>query len=196
MRVLIIGGGTVGSLLIKNLRENAKITVIERDMHRCEWLAQRYEGVEVINAKAEDTDELNEVGIDNFDIIFVVTGNQGVNIVTSLYLKHNGAKRIICKLNTPNYIEMLDEIGIESICEDIVTAQEFIRKSFSPILSKLVSSKMALEEIENIYASATARDLVEEGIYPLVILREEVVFFPDLDEKILEGDRLFRLKHV
>ena len=194
MKVLIIGGGTVGVLLIEKLRRKAKITVVEKDRLRCEKLAEKYEDIEVVNSKAEDTDALNELNIHEFDIAFVVTGNQSVNIVSSLYLKHLGAQKIISKLSTPNYIEMLENMKIETVCEDVVTADEFIRKAFSPELSKLLASNIKLENIKNEFVGLSVKDVVERGFYPVVLLRENSVYIPSIDEVIREDDELFLLK--
>ncbi len=194
MNILIIGGGTVGLLLIEKLKEKSKITVVERDMHQCEKIAEKYENVEVVNSKAEDTDSLESLKIDKYDMVFVVTGNQSANIVASLYLKHINAKRIICKLSTPNYIEMLNDMGIETVCEDVVTADELIRKAFSPDFLRFISSGVKLEKINNEFSGLAVVDVLQKGVYPLVMVRKGVIHIPRLDEIIEPEDELFLLK--
>ena len=194
MKILIVGGGTVGVLLIEKLMDSAQLIVVERDLERCEKLSEKYESLEVIHAKAEDTDFLMQLDIKKFDIIFVVTGNQSVNIVSSLYLKHIGANKIVCKLNTPNYIEMLNNMSIETVCEDVVTADELIRRAFNPALSKLFSSEIKLEKVENNYVGFSVQELLRKNIWPVIIERGETIYIPSNDEVVREEDILYILK--
>ncbi len=194
MRILIIGGGTVGTLLINKLRKvKPKITVIEKDIRRCEKIAEKYEEVEVINGKAEDTELLSSLDVEKFDLVFVVTGNQGTNIISSIYLNHINAKRIICKLNTPSYIPVLENMGIETVCEDVVTSEQLMIKSFSPSVSMLFSSDIILEEIENY--GEKVKEVIEKEKYPVILITQDnKIKIPRIDEKISEKDKVFILK--
>jgi len=79
-KLVIVGGGNIGSLLAERLSTNKDMSVkiIEYNKARAEHIATRLEGVTVINGNALDRDIMQEAGIENTETILAVTDDDEV----------------------------------------------------------------------------------------------------------------------
>ena len=191
MRILIIGGGKVAEYLLR-LLEGSNITVVEKNRERCEYLAEKYENVNILHSKAEDTDVLESLGISDFDVVFVVTGQESVNIATSFYLRHMGAKSIYCRLSNERYKEVLEEVGIAVVSENSTLAEMFVMRAFEPEKLKILSF-LAVERRQAPEGKSVG-ELIKEGFYPLLLLRKGELIVPSLDEQLSSEDEILLLR--
>ena len=83
--VAIIGGGTVGFMLAKNLETlKIKTKIIERNYPRCEYLAQELKNTLIIHGDGTDLKLLDEEEIGSADVVISVTNNDEKNLLCSL----------------------------------------------------------------------------------------------------------------
>ena len=74
-KVMVIGGGKTGLYLSKKLSEfGVSVKVIERNMDRCRYLAEKLEDVMILNGDGTDKQLLEEESIADMDGFVTATG--------------------------------------------------------------------------------------------------------------------------
>ncbi|MGB4267656.1 MAG: Trk system potassium transporter TrkA [Spirochaetota bacterium] len=113
-RIVIIGGGRVGSLACEYLiRTGRKITVVETDYERCKFLADKFPDALILNADISDESVFHEEEIAKHDLIVTVTDNQELNMLISLYAKSMGIKRSIALVTNSSYLTIASRLDID-----------------------------------------------------------------------------------
>lgn len=112
--VFIVGGGTIGHLVARQM-EQKKINVrlVDLKTERCEFLSEQLEDTVVLNCDGLEAQDLLDEGIDQADLVISVTNSDTTNILSSLLAKHHGAKKCITHINSPGFIPMLGKLGID-----------------------------------------------------------------------------------
>lgn len=115
-KVLIVGGGNVGSLLARAL-DNKKFhtRLIDNDAARCADLSETLDRVIVLNGDGTDQDLLNEENVGDLDMVISVTGDEEMNILSCLLAKNLGARKTITRINKFAYIPLIQPIGIDHL---------------------------------------------------------------------------------
>ncbi|MFC2163280.1 potassium channel family protein [Candidatus Altiarchaeota archaeon] len=112
MKVLIIGGGTMGRHIAMNLPEH-EITVIEMNENKAHRIESELK-VKVIKGDASKLYVLKKAEYDKSDAIIAVTSNDEVNLFLALLAKKRG-KEAVARVKEPEYIPLFKELGIENI---------------------------------------------------------------------------------
>jgi trk system potassium uptake protein TrkA len=113
-QVFIIGGGTIGYLVAREM-EQKKINVrlVEKDPARCQFLSEQLENTVVLNSDGLEAQDLLDEGIDQAELVIAVTNSDTTNILSSLLAKHHGAKKCITHITNPGFTPMLGKLGID-----------------------------------------------------------------------------------
>ena len=113
-RVMIAGGGNIGSRLAEAIDGEYQVKLIERSYSRCRELSEKLNHVIVLYGNASDTDLLTSENIEGTDVFCALTNNDEVNIMTAMLAKRLGAHKVITLITNPAYIDLLqgDEIDI------------------------------------------------------------------------------------
>jgi trk system potassium uptake protein len=126
--IMIVGGGTVGTLTAKNLEKDYKLKMVEIDPDRALRLADELRDTMIINGDAHDVALLEKENIKNMDAVIAVTNNSETNILTCLIAKKHGVKKTIALVENLNFIEISQNIGIDTIInKKLATASYIIR---------------------------------------------------------------------
>ncbi len=126
--IMIVGGGTVGTLTAKNLQKKYKLKLFELNQERSNRLADELKNTMVINGDAHDVALLEKENIRSMDAVIAVTNNTETNILTSLLAKKYGVRKTIALVENLNYIEISQNIGIDTIInKKLATASYIIR---------------------------------------------------------------------
>ena len=137
--VMIVGGGRIGRKLALNLEHQMNIRLIEIDMERCNVLADLLEDTLIINGDARNFNLLQDEGIRNMDAFVAVTDDSETNIFTCLLAKKFGVRKIIPLVENVDYIDISQNIGIETIInKKLITASYIVRWTMGP---EVISSK-------------------------------------------------------
>ena len=122
-QVMIIGGGRIAVYLTRLLLESGmSVTVVEKDRARCETLCDLVPDAHIVCGDATRGDVLLEDGLSSADAFVALTGEDGDNIVTSLYAKSCAVGKIVAKVNREHFSEILENSGLDSI----VTPKEVV----------------------------------------------------------------------
>lgn len=119
MKIVIIGLGTIGRTILRNLSgEGHTITIIDEDKNKVESLIERYDVSGVVGNGA-CIDIQKEAGIETADLAIVLTGSDELNVFACLVAKKNGVRNTIARVRNPDYrtqiMAMREDLGIAMI---------------------------------------------------------------------------------
>ena len=201
---MIMGGGRIAVYLTTLLQESGmSVTVIERDRARCDALCDLIPAATVICGDATKSDVLQEEGIRAADAFVALTGDDGDNIVTSMYAGRCQVGTIVTKVNREHFTDILESSGLDCIVspKDLIAQQlaRYVRAMSNSVgssmetLYKLADGKAeALEfTVGDDFACAgqTLRELrLKPGVLICAIIRGSRSIIPDGSTQILAGD--------
>ncbi len=113
--ILIIGGSRIGKKTAKELENHFNIKLIEQNKNKAIELADELTNTLVINGDGRDLQLLMEEDINKIDAVITVTDNSETNILLSLLAKQMGVKNTIAEIENIDFIELAENIGIDTI---------------------------------------------------------------------------------
>lgn len=87
-RVMIVGGGLVGSRVAELLGKTVQVKLIEKDENRAEELSFKLKNTEVLHGDGTDLNVLESAGLLDMDTFITATSENETNIMSSLLAKH------------------------------------------------------------------------------------------------------------
>ena len=113
-RIMIAGGGNIGSRLAEAIDSEYQVKLIETSYSRCRELSEKLKNTIVLHGNASSTELLTAENIEGTDVFCALTNNDEVNIMTAMLAKRMGARKVITLITNPAYIDLLqgDEIDI------------------------------------------------------------------------------------
>lgn len=207
MKVLIVGGGIVGSFLAKILREKNEVTVVELSLDRAKTLEDELANVRII---AEDGCEpwvLELAQVKKTDLVVAVTGDDEDNLVVSYLSKFEyDVPQVISRVNNPVNrwlftrawgvdVEVSTPDIIAKIIEEETTLGEVVT------VMKLQSSDVGLLEITvPPEAQALHKKLSELTLPPetliVTVVRGDEMLIPKADTVFQEGDKVLAITNI
>lgn len=199
-RVLIIGGGRIGTRLALLLEEKSIYTkIIEKRPEQCNILADRMNKAVVLCGDGSDQGLLNEENIQDMDVVITLTSDEETNILTSLLAKRMGAHKTITKIDKFSYFPLMTAIGLEQVVSprlsSINTILQHIRRG--KVLSA-ISLKGEQAEVMEAIALETS-DIVGTPLRKIAfpkdallagIIHKEKIIIPSGDSVIEPEDRI------
>ncbi len=203
-RVIIMGGGRIAVYLARMLLESGMtVTIIERSRERCDRLCDLVPKVRVICGDATRRDVLLEEGLLNADAFVAVTGDDGDNIITSLYAQSCQVGKIVTKVNREHFSEILESSGLESVVapKNLVTQQlaRYVRAMSNSLgssietLYRLADGKVEALEFkvreDAACLNVPLKDLkLKPNILLSAVIRGSRSLLPDGNTRLLAGD--------
>jgi trk system potassium uptake protein TrkA len=197
--VMIMGGSRIGRKTAKALEGKFNVKLLEVNKERSFKLADYLDKTLVVNADGTDMDVLIEEGIKNMDAFVSVTDNSETNILTCTIAKKFGVKKTIAEIENIEYIQIADNMGVDSVINKKLIAASHI---FSHTMSADVSTVQCLsstdaEALEFIVheGSAILKDKLRYLKFPkdaLVggVIRENISFIAKGDTEFIPDDRV------
>ena len=123
---MLMGGSRTAVYLARLLLEaGIRVTVVEKDRERCDRLLDLIPKAHIVCGDATRSDVLLEDGLASADAFVALTGEDGDNIITSMYARDRGVGKIVAKVNREHFSDILENSGLDSIVtpKDIVAQQ-------------------------------------------------------------------------
>lgn len=103
MKIILVGGGKVGSALCRSLvAENHDVVLIEQDEAVLNHLTKRYDIIGILGNGA-NFKVLEQANIESCDIFISMTEQDEVNMVSAVLAKKMGAKETVVRVRNPEY---------------------------------------------------------------------------------------------
>ena len=202
--VLIIGGSKTATYLVEELhRKSIHATLIEKDLKKCEKLAELLPYATIIHGDGTNQKLLREEGIEWADAFVALGDSDEQNIIMSMFAKSVAVPKIITKIDQIDYYKMLQTSGIDSVVSTKTsTADQIMRfvrnfgkKGNMVRLFSIIDEKA--EAIEFV-ASNKFRKLgvplmelhLKKNLLVAGIIRKGKLITPSGKDCILEGDNV------
>jgi trk system potassium uptake protein TrkA len=202
-RIIIAGGGRVGLQLAQFLESSPSSRVLiklaDKDEYRCQLLAETLLRTQVYHGDVTDVNFLKSLNVSENDTFVAVTGDDEINLLSTLLAKKMGTKTTVSEVIRKDYQLILSSIGIDKVVSPrILTATMIMRLiGRGNIVSKTILREGKAEMLEVQVPEGTQLDSrkikdlgLPEGLLLAAIARNNSIIVPDGNERILAGDRV------
>jgi len=184
MRVLIVGGGKVGSYLAAQLADlGHTVTLAESDASRARALAENT-GALVMAGDGTAIDVLRAADVGRTDWLIAVTGQDETNLVACELGSTLGARHTLARLNDPRNRPTFSALGIQVVAVTDLIGEVIEREVVAVQLERLTllgGGNFSLIEVEvpDDVADRAVRDLrLPQGTLLVTIISEGEVLVP------------------
>jgi trk system potassium uptake protein TrkA len=112
-RIMIAGGGNIGTRLASVLEKKYQVKLIERNPTRTEDISETLNKTIVLQGDAADENLLQEENIDETDIFCAVTNDDQINILSAMLAKRMGARKVMALINRAAYVDLVQSSTID-----------------------------------------------------------------------------------
>lgn len=148
-RIIIAGGGHIGTKLAQTLENKYRVKVIDRNLPRASELASHLHKGTVLQGDIGDRELLVNENIEFTDVFCAVTNDDEANIMSCLQAKRLGARHVMALVNRNAYVELIDDSSIDhAISPQLITIGSILTKLRRGNMIKV--SRLQLEEAEAI----------------------------------------------
>lgn len=199
MHILIAGGGNVGSRLAVYLSQRGeKVTLVERDKARCEWVSKHSDAI-VYRGNALDPALLKEAEVNKVDNVIVALGNDDATREMVRLAKFQfGVPKVLAITREIASGEKILKFGAERI----VCAEDVVVKEVKGLLHRrghriLFHDSASDYKIEQVTVRATS-SMLGKKVSKLGnrlakvagVMRSGTLLFPKDDMELLLGDEV------
>ena len=112
--ILVLGLKTFGMSIIKQLSKyNCEVLALDKSMDRVE---EAYEfSTEAIQIDTKDTDKLNALSLNSFDVAIITLENVEESIMAAMLFQEQGIPKIIVKSISEMHKKILEKMGIDKV---------------------------------------------------------------------------------
>lgn len=205
--IMIAGGGRIGRYAASTLQGRLKTTLIEIDRTRAEELSAILEDTLIIHGDATNIELLKEEGLQRADAFIGVTDSSETNVLTCLHAKRLGVKRTIALVENTGFINISQDIGIDTIINKKLITASYIARFIvrgDAVSSKWLSGTNAevIELVVRKRSSATRKPIgqldIPQGATIGGIVRGKETLLPSREIQLEPGDKvvIFTLPRV
>jgi trk system potassium uptake protein TrkA len=197
--VMLVGGGRVGRTVARQLEHQLNLKIIEYNKDKALQLANQLDTALVIQGDARDIQLLEEEDIRGMDAFVALTDNSETNILSCLNAKRFGVKRTIALVENIDYIDISQNIGIDTIvCKKLSTASYIIKYTMNAEVTSIKCLSGINAEVLELVAkphSLVTRKPIRDLKFPRGaiiggIVRDEESYIAVGDLLIQEGDKV------
>ncbi len=197
--IMVVGGGRVGRTACKRLEKDLNIKLFESDKEKCLQLTDFLEDTLVVNGDARDIQLLVDEDISGVDAFIAVTNNSETNILTCLHARKYGVKKTIALVENIDYIDISQNIGIDTIInKKLITASYIVKFTMgAEVTSIKCLSGIDAEVMELVTKpdSPVTRKPIKDLGFPKGaiiggVVRGEESFIATGDFQIMENDKV------
>lgn len=207
MKILVIGGGIVGTFLAQILSGKNEATVIDKDHDRCVLLAELLPGVKVIDEDGCEPWVLEYGGVETADLVLAVTGDDEDNLVISYLCRFEyDVPKVIARVNNPRNRWLFNKgwgVDVEVSTPDIIAKiiEEEITLGEVVTLIKLQASDIGLIEItippDSLVLSVPLAEIeLPPETLLVTVVKGESMMIPRGDTVLAPGDKVLAMTNL
>ncbi len=142
MRIIIVGAGTVGTVICTRLaQEHHNITLIDHNVAVLNEMNTKFDVIGV-EGNGASVSTLRKAGADKADLLIAVTNQDELNILCCASAKKLGTKHTIARVRNPEYSELMQMIKQDlnlslTINPELAVAKEISRMLRFPFATKV-----------------------------------------------------------
>jgi len=199
-RVMIAGAGRVGIELARRLEKTDTRVILIEDDAACARRAEEQLGETlVVHGSVTERSLLEEEDIERVSTFVALTGDQEVNLVSSLLAKRLGARRAIALVDNPALADLIGDVGIDAVISPRLLAVglmlQHIRRGRVRGAVALLEEGVEVMEVEAEAGSRlVAADIADiglpRGIVVAALLRGDRLLVPSGRDRIAPGDEV------
>ncbi len=178
-RIMVLGGGAIGSRLCRHLEaEGAEVVLVERDIRRAQELAAELSRTIVISGDVTDTELLSEESIGRMDAVVAATGEDASNVLACAYATAEGASFTVAVLHRLELLPLVARFGIDAaLSPRTASANAVLRhvRGNTSSVATFLESDAEVDEIEVAAGSPAAGAVVAELRVPANVLLGAVI---------------------
>ena len=205
MKILIVGSGSVGATIAKNLAsEGHNIILLDLDEQVVRKVS---EGLDILGLQGSGVSlpTLMDASVNRMDMVIAVTDSDEKNLLCCLLSKKAGAGHTIARIRNPEYKEevdfLKDDFGLSLyVNPEYSAAMEIARLLKLPTAMEIDTFSKGLVEIlkfevkkENPVNGVLLKNLysvIKADVLICIVEREGEIFIPKGDFTIREGDKV------
>ena len=204
--VMILGATTTSYYLAKMLlRSGTDVTIIDKDINRCNQFAEELPGAVIINGDGAEQEVLMEEGITSVDAFTALTGIDEENILISFFAQSQNVPRVVAKVNRNELASMAEKLGLDSIVSPKKAAANVVTRYARALQNSLGSNVETMyklmdgsvEALEfNVQSDFKAQHIplkemkLKEDVLIAGIIRKRKAFVPTGNDEIIAGDKV------
>ena len=204
--VMILGATTTSYYLAKMLlRSGTDVTIIDKDINRCNQFAEELPGAVIINGDGAEQEVLMEEGITSVDAFTALTGIDEENILISFFAQSQNVPRVVAKVNRNELASMAEKLGLDSIVSPKKAAANVVT-SYARALQNSLGSNVetmyklmdgSVEALEfKVQSDFKAQHIplkemkLKKDVLIAGIIRKRKAFVPTGNDEIIAGDKV------
>jgi len=198
-KIIIFGASRVGINLAQELDKFIDdVSIIEPSLEMANEAADILEHTTVLHGSGTDPHLFNDINMQDADLFLSLSNDDEINILSALMAKKHGAKRAVVITSDPDYMPILDSIGMDvAINPRLITVAEILkhlRKGQIVNLYKLSEGEAEVMEIVPTEKSAAIGkrinqlNMPEQSIIGAVLRNDGEMVVPGGSTEILKGD--------
>jgi trk system potassium uptake protein TrkA len=200
MYIVVIGGGTVGYYLTRELlNAGHEVVVIEKDPPRARQIADELGSIVVANDGCEGRYQA-EAGMGRADVVAAVTGDDAVNLAACQIAKMRfNVPRAMARVNNPKHELLFRQLAIDETVSPIRTILGVIEHEI-PVHELLHLAELESGDLQIVEAQLDAespvigheiRDVqMPDGTAIACVLRGNRAIPPRAETRLISGDRI------
>ena len=204
--VMILGATTTSHYLAKMLlRSGTDVTIIDKDINRCNQFAEELPGAVIINGDGAEQEVLMEEGITSVDAFTALTGIDEENILISFFAQSQNVPRVVAKVNRNELASMAEKLGLDSIVSPKKAAANVVTRYARALQNSLGSNVETMyklmdgsvEALEfNVQSDFKAQHIplkemkLKKDVLIAGIIRKRKAFVPTGNDEIIAGDKV------
>lgn len=207
MKVIIVGGGQVGSYLASLLIDRGhEIKIIEAKETRIEVLKKSLPENVIINGSGTDPQLLENAGVQHTDVLVAVTGSDETNLVIATLARlEYGVNRVIGRVNNPKNAWLFTPImGVDAALNQADLMARLVAEEMSlgdmMTLLKLHGGKYSLVERKVDPVSSMVGKALRDIKLPaecvlVAVIRNSDLLIPRGDTVLMADDKAVAITH-
>ncbi|MCL1789925.1 MAG: Trk system potassium transporter TrkA [Peptococcaceae bacterium] len=198
--VVIIGAGRTGRHLAVFLEnQGIMVKVIDPVESRCREMAKHLKRGKVLLGEGTDVELLSQEGVGEADAVICLTHDDELNLMLALLAKDCGAKRTFVRVGHPEYINLMQKVGVDVVMSPRLTTAEVIMRQVHrgkfTMLALLEGAKASALEINVSAKSRVTGKKLKDVKFPQnclvgAVLRQDQVIVPNGESVLRQYDKV------